>query len=96
MLEWKRDRMTEEQLREALLQIIGRLAPEGDLKNLRPDQRFRDQFDFDSVDFLNFALALQERFNIVIPEEDFPALSTLSGCQRYLMPKLRSDAEPQT
>lgn len=80
--------MTEEQLREALLQIIRQVAPEGDMEALRPEHRFRDQLDFDSVDFLNFTLALQDRLKISIPEEDFPALGTLAGCVRYLMPKI--------
>lgn len=84
--------MNEEQLREALIQIIRQVAPEGDFENLNPNQRFRDQFDFDSVDYLNFALALQERFKIAIPEEDFPALGTLDGCVRYLMPKIGTGA----
>ena len=80
--------MTEKELSEALVQIIRQVAPDGDLENLRPEQRFRDQLDFDSVDFLNFALGLQQRFNISIPEEDFPALGTLDGCVSYLMPKI--------
>jgi len=80
--------MTEDELREVLVQVIRQVAPEGDFENLKPDQRFRDQFDFDSVDFLNFALALQDRLRISIPEEDFPALATLDGCVRYLMPKV--------
>ncbi len=60
------------------------VAPEADFGSLDPERRFRDQLDFDSVDFLNFALSLQERLGISIPEEDFPALGTLAGCLRYL------------
>lgn len=76
--------MKEEQIRDVVLRTLGRIAPEADLGNLRPDRGFRDQFDFDSVDFLNFALALQDEIKISIPEEDYPSLATLNGCIEYL------------
>ena len=79
--------MTEEQMRDIVLSIIGRIAPEADLGSIEPDRRFRDQFDFDSVDFLNFALGLQEELKIPIPENDFPLLATLNGCIGYLRSK---------
>lgn len=79
--------MKEEQIRELIVERLRQIAPEADLGNLNPEQRFRDQFEFDSVDFLNFTLALQERMTIAIPEEDFPSLATLNGCIRYLVAK---------
>jgi acyl carrier protein len=84
--------MNEGQIRHIVLQILGRIAPEADLGYLQPDKGFRDQFDFDSVDFLNFALALQEETKLPIPEEDFPCLATLNGCIRYLSPALGDSA----
>jgi acyl carrier protein len=80
--------MNEVQITAIVLRILGRIAPEADLGNLLPDRGFRDQFDFDSVDFLNFALAIQEETKLPIPEEDFPFLATLNGCIKYLMPAL--------
>jgi acyl carrier protein len=80
-------RMTEERIREILLRILKQVAPEADLDSLNPEQRFRDQLDFDSVDFLNFALALQDQWKISIPEEDYPSLGTLTGSVSYLLLK---------
>jgi acyl carrier protein len=77
--------MREEQIQDLILRILGQIAPDADLGDLRPEKRFRDQFELDSVDFLNFALALQEELQIQIPEEDFTALATLNGCVRYLL-----------
>ena len=77
--------MNEEQIREMVVRILGRIAPEADLGNLESDRGFRDQFDFDSVDFLHFALALQDEAQVSIPEEDFPSLATLNGCIGYLL-----------
>lgn len=76
--------MTEEQIKEKVLGFIREIAPEADLSNLNPSLRFRDQFDFDSVDFLNFTTKLQKDMNIVIPESDFPKLITLNACIGYL------------
>jgi acyl carrier protein len=77
--------VTEEQIREVIVGRLRQIAPEADLDRLKPGQRFRDQFEFDSVDFLNFALALQDHMKIMIPEEDFPSLATLNGCITYLI-----------
>jgi acyl carrier protein len=76
--------MKGEQIREVIVERLRQIAPEADLDRLKPEQRFRDQFEFDSVDFLNFALGLQEHLKISIPEEDFPSLATLNGCIAYL------------
>jgi len=77
--------MNEESVQDFILRILRRIAPEADLESLDPDKSFRDQFAFDSVDFLNFALALQDGLKISIPEEDFPSLGTLNGCIAYIL-----------
>lgn len=75
---------TEDRIEKTVREVIGRIAPEADIDNLDPAARLRNQFDFDSVDFMNFALALEERLNVAIPEEDYPKLATLKGCIAYL------------
>lgn len=84
--------MHEEDIKAAILRILGTIAPEADLKNLEYRKRYRDQFDFDSVDFLNFAIALQEEFKITIPELDYPKLATLQSCTEYLASRLPAPA----
>ena len=78
----------ETRLRETALKLIAEVAPEADLANLDPHQRFRDQFDFDSIDYLNFAERLEETLEIKIPENDLPLLSTLESCLGYLQTRL--------
>ncbi|KJS32848.1 MAG: acyl carrier protein [Desulfatitalea sp. BRH_c12] len=78
---------TEDHIKKVALEIIGKIAPEADTANLDPANRLRDQFDFDSVDFMNFAVALQEHLQVEIPEEDYPQLATLNGCIVYLTSK---------
>jgi acyl carrier protein len=82
--------MTEDQIKKETLELIGKIAPEADIENLDPDDRLRNQFDFDSVDFMNFAVALQTRLKVIIPEKDYPQLSTLNGCIAYIKSKCKS------
>ena len=75
--------MTEDQIKETVFGIISKIAPEADLNNLDPAVKFRDQFEFSSVDFLAFVLKLQNELNIEIPETDCPELAALAGCFKY-------------
>lgn len=67
-----------------VLHAIAQIAPEANLENLDPAARFRDQFDFDSVDCVNLVQQLQKDLQIKIPETDYPQLITLNGCVAYL------------
>jgi acyl carrier protein len=76
--------MTEEEIRTAILDTLGEIAPEADLATLEPDVGFRDQLDIDSMDFLNFVIALHERLGVDIPEVDYAKLDTLDHAVEYL------------
>ena len=73
-----------DQIRELAIRILREIAPEADLENFRSDVSFRDQFDFDSVDCLNFVIRLEKELKFDIPEIDYPRLTTLNGCVEYL------------
>jgi acyl carrier protein len=79
--------MTRGDLRETLLRILGDLAPEADMTQLAPDLRIRDQLDLDSMDFLNFLIAVHEATGVDIPEGDYPRLRTLNDIIAYLAAK---------
>jgi acyl carrier protein len=73
-----------EQLSALILDTLTAVAPDVDASALDPDVTFRDQFEIDSVDFLNFVIALEKKLDRPIPETDFPRLSSLKGCLEYL------------
>jgi len=75
---------TKQEIRETVLRILGEVAPEADLSQLKPDVNFRDQLDIDSMDFLNFVIALHTALGVDIPETDYPHLASLAGCIAYL------------
>lgn len=82
--------MTREACQQVVLDIIADIAPDEDLKGVRPDVRLRDQLDLDSMDFLDIVMELRKKYGIEVPEEDYPRLATLDGCADYLTPKFNA------
>lgn len=76
--------MDEHRIREKILEILVRIAPEADLTAIKPEVRFRDQFEFDSIDCLNLMKAIEDELGVKIPEMDCPRLASLNGCISYL------------
>ena len=80
--------MTQDEIQAIVMKTLYEIAPEMEDQAIDSHVNFRDQFDFDSVDFLNFAISLQEKMNINIPEIDYPKLSSLTGCITYFESRL--------
>lgn len=80
--------MTEQELRDTVIELLCGLAPDIDPGAVGPDTNLREELELDSMDFLNFVIALNERFGIDIPEADYPGLVTLDACVAYLAEKL--------
>lgn len=76
--------MSEAETRAQILTVLKEVAPDLDEAKLDPKENFRDQFEFDSVDCLNFALALERTFTQHIPELDYPKLSSLDSATAYI------------
>jgi len=76
--------MTKDEIRETVLHVLGQIAPEADMSQIKPNLRIRDQLDIDSMDLLNFVIGLHKELHVEIPEADYPRLATLSGCVDYL------------
>lgn len=82
--------MTIDEIRNVILDIIQDIDDEADLENLNPGEALRDQLDLDSMDFLDIVMELRKRYQIQIPEADYPQLATLDSCVSYLMPRLKA------
>ena len=77
--------MTETEAKSLIEDIIGGIAPEADFATLAGDEDLREALDLNSMDFMNFVVALHERTGIDIPEADYPQLRTLDGAVAYLL-----------
>jgi acyl carrier protein len=51
---------------------------------LPPDVDLQAERDIDSMDFLNFLIALGEYTGVHVPESDYAQVRTLGGCTAYL------------
>ena len=76
--------MNAAEIREVVLSILGGIAPEVDLSQVRPGADLRDELDIDSMDFLRFVVGIAERLKVEVPEADYPLVRTLDGCVAYL------------
>ncbi|MFQ5481753.1 MAG: acyl carrier protein [Nitrospinaceae bacterium] len=85
--------MTKDDVRKAILNIITDIAPDEDLSTIQDDVKLREQFDLDSMDFLDIVMELRKRFNLEVPESDYQQLVTLASCVEYLFPRLK-DRQP--
>jgi acyl carrier protein len=79
--------MDGEEIKKVVLVELKRIAPE--LEDVAPAKPLRDQVDLDSMDWLNFLVALNERLKIEIPEADYRKLGTLEQIVDYLSAKAR-------
>lgn len=84
--------MSDQSVREIVLNIISVVAPDADLSDVKDDVRLRDQLDMDSMDFLDIVMELRKRYKIEVPKEEYPRLATLGGCVEYLTPKFAATA----
>ncbi len=76
------------QLASRVLELITNIAPDVDPASVLPGVDFRDQFDFDSMDTLNFAIALSRELGVEVPETDYSRLAGLDKCVAYLGSRL--------
>ena len=66
------------------------LAVEADQVKL--EARFGDDLDADSLDLVEFVMALEERFDISVPEEDLDGVDTVGQALTLVMGKLGANA----
>ena len=79
--------MTSDDITNVIVDALRRIAPEVDPASIRAGVSFREELDLDSMDFLNFVLALHERLGVDIPEVDYPRLNSLESAVAYLSSK---------
>jgi len=76
-------------IEQQVLTVFLQVAPDVDSARLKRDVPFRDQFDFDSMDTLNFAIGLHERFDIDVPETQYRELASLAKATTFVGAALR-------
>jgi acyl carrier protein len=76
--------MTREQLRDVILHLLQEVTVEADVRDVPPDAELCETLRLDSLDFLNFVIAVHDTLRIDVPQADYARLATLRGCVDYL------------
>ena len=81
--------MTDPRLLCVIRDELGRLAPEIDFDAANHNLPIQQEFDIDSMDFLNFITALHERLGVNVPEADYAKVATIARALGYLKERVR-------
>ncbi len=76
--------MNDDEIRALAAEVLAGIAPEATLAGVGDDEDLREALDLDSMDFLNFVIALGERTGRKIPEAESRRLVTMNGLLAYL------------
>lgn len=76
--------MTRDEIRAAFMIDLTAVAPDLEPDCLRDSDHLQDDLGLDSIDFLNLVSALHKRFDLPIPEADYPRLATPAKAVAYL------------
>jgi acyl carrier protein len=81
--------MSRADIQATVLRALASVAPEADTSALDPKRPIREELDIDSMDFLNFVVALHAALGVDVPERDYAKLATLDSCVDYLLAQTR-------
>ena len=84
--------MNAKELVPLLFEELRRIAPELEAGDVDPDKLLRDQVDLDSMDWLNFLIAVHQRFKVEIAESDYATLATLDQIAAYVVARNPQDS----
>lgn len=79
--------MTADQVLAVIRDELARLAPEVDFDAADRHRPIQQEFDIDSMDFLNFITALHARLGVNVPEAEYGQVSAIATAVRYLVDK---------
>jgi len=74
-------------IQTALTEELYRIAPDIEIDEIDRSEDLRDEFDIDSMDFLNLVTALGKRFGHDMPEADYDRMRTFDDLAAYLREK---------
>ena len=74
-------------LKEAAVEVLA-----VDPSAITEDARFKEDLDADSLDLVEFVMALEERFDISVPEEDLEGIDTVGEALTLVLGKLGANA----
>lgn len=86
--------MTPAEIEQRVLAVFLEVAPDVEPGQLKREVPFRNQFDFDSMDTLNFAIGLHKAFAIEIPETRYRDLASLAKTVAFVGEQMTKAPSP--
>ncbi len=80
--------MAPSDIRQVIIDILERIAPDENLTDLDDSVAFREQMELDSMDFLDIVMELRKQYRVQIPESDYEHLASMNSTVGYLTPIL--------
>jgi len=79
--------MTQTDIEALLKGELHLIAPDIEVEEIDRDEDLREEFDIDSLDFLNLVTALGKALNTPMPEADYQQMGTYNEMIAYLTQK---------
>lgn len=76
--------MTREEIETVLREEFRQIAPDIEVSEIDRSEDLRDEFDIDSMDFLNLVTALSKRLGTAMPESDYGQMGSFDAMIDYL------------
>lgn len=80
--------MTKETIHNIVIDVLNDQFQFGEKEVITRDTRIIEDLGADSLDRIEFVIELEERFDIVIPDEHAIELNTIGGIEDYIETKL--------
>jgi acyl carrier protein len=79
---------TQQKFQQIILTAIQEVAPEIEQDDIDMDEDIREECDLDSMDFINYLIALKKSTGVSIVEGDYTQVNTFNKMLTYLTKKL--------
>lgn len=76
--------MDTESIKDQILNILKKIAPEVSRSQLDEHSKLRDQVDLDSIDYLRFLKDISTFFKITIMESDYEKIQNINSLIHYI------------
>ena len=80
--------MSQADIKSAVVAALETVAPETDPAAIDEATSLRDALDLDSMDFLNFLVALHASLGVSVPEAEYSRMRTMRDAVAYLSERL--------
>ena len=81
--------MNREHLCQLIFDALQAVAPEVQRGAIEVDQPLREQVDLDSMDWLNFLIALRDKTGVAVAESDYALLRSVDDLLDYVAAQRR-------